>query len=119
MGNMLAVVFHAANVHDTKSGILAAQEACLYYPSLKKFCADAGYRGTFVLDLDEILRMDVDISEKIKPHEWEKLPWRWVVERTLSWLGHSLRLAKDFEISVESAETMVRISHLRTLLRRW
>jgi putative transposase len=118
MGNLLAVVVHAANVHDTKSGILAAQEACLHYPSLEKFCADAGYRGTFVLDLDEILHLGVDISEKIKPHEWEKLPWRWVVERTLSWLSHSRRLAKDFEISIESAETMVRISHLHTLLKR-
>jgi transposase len=39
----------------------------------------------------------VDISEKIKPHELEKLPWRWIVERTPSWLGHSRRLAKDSE----------------------
>ena len=40
--------------------------------------------GTFVSDLKEQLDLDVDISEKIKPHQWEKLPWRWVVERTLS-----------------------------------
>jgi hypothetical protein len=37
-----------------------------------------------VLDVDEILSLGVDISQKIKPHEWEKLPWRWVVERTFS-----------------------------------
>ena len=70
-----------------------AKQAVEAYPTLKRFCADAGYRGTFVLDLDEILRLGVDISEKIKPHEWEKLPWRWVVERTLSRLGHSPRLS--------------------------
>jgi putative transposase len=119
MGNLLAVVVHAANIHDTKSGINPAIQAFEAYPMLKRFCADAGYRGTFVLDLDEILRLGVDISEKIKPHEWEKLPWRWVVERTLSWLGHSRRLSKDYEISTDSAETMVRISHLHTLLKRW
>ena len=119
MGNLLAVVVHAANIHDTKSGINPAKQAFERYPTIKRFCADAGYRGTFVLDVDEILRLCVDISEKIKPHVWEKLPWRWVVERTLGWLGHSRRLSKDYEISTDSAETMVRISHLHTLLKRW
>ena len=68
--------------------------------------------------MKEQLGLDVDISEKIKPHQWEKLPWRWVVERTLSWLNHSRRLSKDYEISVSSAETMVIISHSHTLLKR-
>jgi putative transposase len=118
MGNLPAVVVHAANIHDTKSGIMPAKLAFQRYPSIKRFCADAGYRGTFVLDLDEMLHLGVDISEKIKPHEWEKLPWRWVVERTFSWLNHSRRLSKDYEISVVSAEAIVKISHFHTLLKR-
>jgi putative transposase len=88
------------------------------YPSIEKFCADAGYRGTFVLDVDEILGLGVDISEKIKPHTWEKLPWRWVVERTLSWLNNSRRLSKDYEITTASAEAIVKLSHIHTLLKR-
>ena len=118
MGNLLAVVVHAANTHDTKSGIAPATLAFERYPSIKKFCADMGYRGTFILDVDEVLGLGVDISEKIKPHEWEKLPWRWVVERTFSWLNNSRRLSKDYEISIASAEAVVKISHLHTLLKR-
>ena len=118
MGNLLAVVVHAANIHDTKSGITPAILAFERYPSIQKLCADAGYRGTFVLDVDKILGLGVDISEKIKPHEWEKLPWRWVVERTLSWLNSSRRLSKDYEISVSSAQAVVKISHIHTLLKR-
>jgi len=118
MGNLLSVIVHAANIHDTKAGILPAKLAVERYPSIKKFCADMGYRGTFVLDVDEILGLGVDISEKIKPGEWEKLPWRWVVERTLGWLGHSRRLSKDYEISTDSAEAVIKISHLHTLLKR-
>ena len=118
LGCLLSVVVHAANIHDTKSGISTAKRAYERYPSILKFCADAGYRGTFVSDLKEQLDLDVDISEKIKPHQWEKHPWRWVVERTLSWLNHSRRLSKDYEISVSSAETMVKISHFLTLLKR-
>ena len=48
MGNLLGIVVHAANIHDTKSGILAAQKACKKYPSIQAFCADAGYRGTCI-----------------------------------------------------------------------
>ena len=113
---MLSVDVHAANIHDTKSGISTAKEAYTNYPSIQKFCADAGYRGTFVSDVKERLGLGVDISEKIKPHQWEKLPWRWVVERTFSWLNNSRRLSKDYEFSVSSSESMAIISHLHTLL---
>ena len=40
------------------------------FPSIQKFYADAGYRGTFVSDLKEQLDFEVDISEKIKPRQW-------------------------------------------------
>jgi hypothetical protein len=116
MGNLLAVVVRAANIHDTKSGIEPAKLALDRYSSIQKFRAEAGYRGTFVLDVDEVLGLGVDISEKIKSRQWEKLPWRCVVERTFSWLNNSRRLSKDYEISVASAETVVKSSHFHTCL---
>jgi len=118
LGCLLFVVVHAANIHDTKGGIFTAKRAYERYPSIQKFCADAGYRGTFVSDLKERLDLDVDISEKIKPRQWAILPWRRVVERTFAWLNHSRRLSKDYEISVSSAESMVIIFHFHTLLER-
>ena len=66
----------------------------------------------------EEFSLEVDISEKVKPHEWEVMPWRWVVERTLSWLNNSRRLSKDYEILVSSSEAIVKISHFHTLLNR-
>ena len=55
MGNLLAVIVHAANIHDTKSGLSVAELAYKRYLSIKKFCADAGYRGTFVREVLEKL----------------------------------------------------------------
>ena len=54
----------------------------------------------------------------LKGQGWQVLPKRWIVERTFSWLNHSRRLSKDYELTVVSAETLVKISHIHTLLKR-
>lgn len=118
MGNLLAVKVHAANIHDTKAGILAAKRAFEKYPTIQRFCADAGYRKTFERNIAETLSLGVDISARIKPG-WEILPKRWVVERTFAWMNNSRRLSKDYEISVSSAESMCLISAFFTILKRF
>ena len=117
MGNLLAVVVHAANIHDTKSGILPARKAYEKYPTIKKFCGDEGYRKSFEEAVLDELGLEVDISKRIKPI-FEIIPKRWVVERTFGWMGNSRRLSKDYEISVNSEEAFVMVSHIHTLLRR-
>lgn len=117
MGNLLFIKVHAANIHDTVSGGAVFAEALEKYPTIKGVCADAGYRKTFE-NAVKALGKTVTILEKIKPKAWAILPKRWIVERTLSWLNHSRRLSKDYEISVSSEETMVCISHTATLLKR-
>jgi len=117
MGNLLSIVVHAANIHDTKSGIEPARKAFKKYPSIEKFCGDDGYRKSFEEAVAAELGLGVDISARIKP-AFEVVPKRWVVERTFGWLNHSRRLSKDYEISTESEENFVIISHLHTLLRR-
>ena len=114
---LLSVIVHAADIHDTKCGIYAAKQTYEQYLSIPKFCADAGNRGTFVSDIKKQFDLEVDISERIKPHQWGKLPWCWVVKCTLSWLNDSRCLSKDYKISVPSAKSMVIISHFHTLLK--
>jgi len=67
MGNLLAVVVHAANIHDTKSGILPAREAFEKYSSIQRFCTDVGYRKSFEQHISQELGLRVDISARIKP----------------------------------------------------
>jgi hypothetical protein len=117
MGDLLSASVHAANVHDTKSGIIPAKKAFEKYPTIEKFCADEGYRKSFEEDVAEQLNLSVDISERIKPF-FEVLPKRWVVERTLAWFGNSRRLSLDYELSTDSAVNMMFISHIRILLRQ-
>jgi len=117
MGNLLAVAVHAANIHDTVFGLIPAMQAYDNFPTIKRFCGDEGYRKTFESEVLSELGLGVDISERIKP-TFEIIPKRWVVERTLSWLGNSRRLAKDYEIRTYYSEAVVQISHLHTLLKR-
>jgi len=118
MGNLLAIEVHAANIHDTKSGINPAKKAFEKYPTIQKFCGDDGYRKSFEEAVSEELGLGVDIAKRIKP-EFEVLPKRWIVERTFGWANHSRRLSKDYEIKTQYEENMFMISHLHTLLRRY
>jgi putative transposase len=118
MGNLLAVIVHAANIHDTVAGGQVFAKALERYPSLLGVCADAGYRKTFEAAVAELGRT-VDISERIKPDGWLILPKRWRVERTFGWMNSSRRLSKDYEITTVSAESMTIISHIATLLKRF
>ena len=119
LGCLLAIVVHAANIHDTKGGMQVAARAFDKYPTIEKFCGDEGYLGTFVDYCDwEFDDVGVDISKRIKPG-FEILPKRWIVERTFAWMGNSRRLAKDVEITVDSAENMAIISNMHTLLKRF
>ena len=118
MGNLLAVVVHEANKHDTKSGDLPLDEAIGKYPSVKAASADLGYRKSFEEHCATV-GVKVLLSQQIAPKTFVVQPKRWVVERTFAWAGHSRRLSKDYEILTESEETMFKISHCHTLLRRY
>lgn len=112
MGCLLGVVVHRANLVDTTMGLWPAVFATETYPTIKRFCADKGYRGTFVYDAYGLLHCGVDISDNIKSGK------RWIVERTFAWLNNSRRLSKDYEIRTNSAEAMIKLSHIHTLLKR-
>lgn len=116
-GHLLHVKVHAANVHDTIMGYKVFEQALEKYPSLKGALFDAGYRGTTVDYIRNILGKIAEVSSRITD-SWVILPMRWVVERTLAWLNGSRRLSKDYEISISSEENFIIIAHSMILLRR-
>jgi putative transposase len=46
------------------------------------------------------------------------IPRRWVVERTISWLGRARRLSKDYERLPASSEALIYVTGIRLLLVR-
>lgn len=118
MGNILSVYVHAANIHDIKGGVFTFEKALFYYPSIESVCADSAYRKHFRNIFEDFHNLKVDISERLTS-TFQVIPKRWRIECTFSWLCHSRRLSKDYEIKTVYAETMVIISHLHTLLKRF
>ncbi|MFE9637190.1 IS5 family transposase [Streptomyces sp. NPDC006463] len=60
--------------------------------------ADGGYTGGLIDWCREKLALTLEIVKRTDDMEgFVVLPRRWVVERTLSWLIHSRRLARDYE----------------------
>lgn len=112
LGHLLGVIVHAANLHDTVEGQRICLQVADRYPSIQAFLADQGYRGTTVAFVQEWLHRRVDIVEKAS-NRFVVQPQRWIVERTLAWLGNCRRLAKDFEIRTDTAENMIRIAMLK------
>ena len=84
-------------------------------PKLRHVFADGGYAGPKLRDaLLNIGRWTVQIVKRSDTAEgFEVLPRRWVVERTLAWLGRCRRLSKDWEKSIASAAAWVTIAHIR------
>jgi len=93
-------------------------KALFRYPSIQVGCGDSAYGGSFKEKFELFHNRRIDISLKIKPCEGVS-PMRWIVERTFSWMNHSRRLSKDYEILTDTEETMCVISHLHTLLKRF
>jgi putative transposase len=46
------------------------------------------------------------------------LPRRWVVERTISWVGQNRRMSKDYERLTETGEAFICVAMTRLMARR-
>lgn len=119
VGLLLAVVVHAADIQDRDGAKLVLSKLLGRFPRLRLIWADGGYAGQLV-DwarvfgnwLLEIVRRPQD------SHRFDVLPRRWVVERTLGWLGRNRRLSKDYEELTESSEAWVHIAMIHLMLKR-
>jgi putative transposase len=120
LGLLIAVVVTAARVqdyHGAKPVLETIRGRC---PRLKVVWADAIYEKQWLI---EWVRSECGWElQIIKRNDGEKrfklLPKRWVVERTLGWLGRSRRLSKDYEQLPETSEAMIQMAMIHIMVRR-
>jgi putative transposase len=91
------------------------------YPFLRKLFADAAYQGPgFHTALAKILPLlETEIVRRCDQAKgFVVLPKRWIVERTIGWLGRCRRLAKDWENLNHTALAFLRLAAIRLMLRK-
>jgi transposase len=119
-GFLLAVQVHPANIQDPHGAVPLLHALRQAFPKLEHIFADRVYRGPQLLAaVADCGPWTIEIVQRPPGVKgFQLLPRRWVVERTLAWLGRSRRLAKDFEATIASATAWVLVANLRLLTRR-
>jgi len=118
-GFLVGLEVHSAGIQDRDGAPDVLKAVAARYPMLRHIFADGGYAGPKLRDaLKAIGRWTVQIVKRSDTAQgFEVLPRRWVVERTLAWLGRCRRLSKDWEKSIASAEAWITIAHIRRVTR--
>ena len=83
-------IVHSADIQDRDGGALLMASLFGAFPFLVKLYADGGYQGPeFQRAMKRILaRVDLEIVKRLGHAKgFVVLPKRWIVERTLAWLG--------------------------------
>jgi putative transposase len=123
LGLLLAVVVTSAAVDDAKAAPeVLAQLHSRDYPRLEVIWADSKYHNYALYawkagQPDLPWRLEI-VSRPAEAKGFVLLAKRWVVERTIAWLGRARRLSKDYERRLDSSECMIRLRGIEILLNR-
>src|SRR5208283_3948227 len=120
-GLLMHAIVHAADLQDRDGGALLMASLFGAFPFLVTLYADGGYQGPkFQSAMKRILaRVNVEIVKRSdKAKGFLALPKRWIVERTLAWLGRCRRLAKDWEYLNRKSLAFLRLASIRLMLRK-
>lgn len=119
LGLLLFVLVHPANIQDRDGAKMLLSKIKERFPRLQLIWADGGYAGQLV---DWVKQTCHWILEIVKRNDQVKgfqvLPHRWIVERTLGWLGRYRRLSKDYERLTETTEALIYAAMVHLMVRR-
>lgn len=119
IGLVLKVVVHAADIQDRDGAKLLLEAVKGFLPRLVLIWADGGYAGQLVDWAKDICGWTLEIVKRNNDQTgFVVLPRRWVVERTLAWLGRYRRLSKDYEALLQTGEALIYAAMCHLMIRR-
>ncbi len=119
LGLLLAVLVLAADVSDRDGAVLLLQAYHARYPELRQIWGDSHYGGE--LGTETQARYGITVTVVQRPEELQgftPLPRRWVVERSLAWITHCRRLARDYERTPAYSEAWIHVATIHHLTKR-
>jgi transposase len=131
-GLLWRVLVHPADLRDADMGPWLLAAAYAAFDRVQHLWADMASRGQRLRTwVEEACGWTLEIVERPRRWGWYPidvepppmpaftvLPRRWVVERTIAWIGRYRRLSKDDEYLPESSETLIYLAMSRLMLCR-
>ncbi|MFI5817059.1 IS5 family transposase [Streptomyces sp. NPDC051643] len=118
VGLLLQVLVTAASVQDSIAGRTLIERVATEHPTVRKTWVDGGYRQHLV-EHAATLGIDMHIVRRDPATRgFAVLPRRWTVERTLGWLMHYRRLARDYEAHPHRSEAIIHLAMISLMTRR-
>ena len=118
-GLLLGVAVQVASLQDADGAGDLLRRVKPLYCWLRVVFADSAYNRVAALLACFLLGLTLIIVPRIAGTTgFVVIPRRWVVERTLGWLGRWRRLSKDYERLPEVSEAMVTLAMIRLMLHR-
>lgn len=117
---LIGVLVTEANASERLGAIAVLDESIEKLSKLKVVWVDQGYSGpNFAQAVKQVCGEYVQVEgiERISK-TFERLPKRWIVERTFGWLNRFRRLSKDYETYSETSEAMIYRALTRLMLKR-
>jgi transposase len=121
LGLLLHALVTSAHVQDRDGGLMVLSTLFGRFPFLRKLFADSAYAGPVFHDglADAMPSLVTEIVRRCdQARGFVVLPKRWIVERTIGWLGRCRRLAKDWENLNRTALAFLRLASIRLMLRK-
>ena len=120
LGLPLSIYVSPADVQDRVGARLLLAGLKPLVPRLKKIWADGAYSGEPLAQwCREQGSWDLEIVERdLQTKGFEVIPKRWIVERTISWIGRNRRMSKDYERKVQTSECLMEVAMIRLILKR-
>ena len=118
---MLHALVTSAGVQDRDGGLVVLSTLFGQFPFLEKLFADSAYAGPVFHDglTNALPGLATEIVRRCDHAKgFVVLPKRWIVERTIGWLGRCRRLAKDWENLNHTALAFLRLASIRLMLRK-
>lgn len=114
LGMLLKAEVHSAGVQERDGAGLVFDKFAGRFPFIETIFGDGGYQGP------KIQAASPRPMEIVKRNQagFEVLPKRWIVERTLAWLGINRRLARDFERFSTTSIAFIHAAMIKLMTRR-
>jgi len=108
----------AANIQDYDGAKLVLAGTRVRFPRLRRVWAD-GIDRSAVGWAKQHAGVELEIVTPPKGTKgFQVLPRRWVVERSIAWMGRYRRLSKDDEAMTETSEGMIYAAFGGTMVRK-